>query len=154
MSVRACRAKRHPEAEEQRRLVAVLRLCHIPFSASLNGVRLPPALAKRAHEQGMEPGDPDVVVWQRPPGRRSSAVTGMRYCDRVGMAIELKRPDLRPKTERAHRWSGAEPHQRERLEMLESEGWHCVVAYGCEHALQLMREAGYEVPGMAGMGGG
>lgn len=131
------RARRRVEREapEQARLVAVLRLCGVPFSASLNGVRLPPRLAAQAHAQGMEPGDPDIIVWRSPPKLGGH-----------GMAIELKRPDLRPKTSRADRWSGAEPHQRERLQMLEDQGWHCVVAYGCEDALRLMREAGYPVP--------
>lgn len=63
----------------------------------------------------------------------------------VGCAIEMKRPDIKPKTDRAGRFSGAEPHQREWLEALESRGWAVFVAYGCDDALMKLRELGYGV---------
>lgn len=134
VAARKRRPRAEHEAPEQARLVAILRAAGIFFSASLNGVRLTPRLRAVAHQQGMEPGDPDIVVWQAPPRLGSH-----------GMAIELKRPELRPKTDRAGEWSGAEPHQRERLQRLRLCGWYCVVAYGCDDALRLMREAGYAV---------
>lgn len=124
------------EAPEQVRLVALLRATGLPFSGSLNGVRLSQHLAAAAKAAGMEAGDPDLVIWRSPPARPECK----------GFAIELKQPDLKPKTDRAGRWSGARPHQQERLEMLEAEGWWCVVAYGFDDAVQHIRAAGYPLP--------
>lgn len=133
--VRRSRRPVEREAPEQAALVAILRSAGVPFSASLAGVRLPPRLAGRAKAQGMEPGDPDLTIWATPPA----------LPDRKGMHIEMKACELAPKTERAHRWHGARPEQKARLEMLEQHGWHCVVAYGCDDAVQKIKAAGYDL---------
>lgn len=127
---------KHPEHNAQRVVVAALRLCGIPFSGSLNGVHLTKIQAALANASGMEPGDPDLTIWAPPP-----ALPG-----RVGMAMEMKAPDLAPKTNRAGEFSGARPEQRARLEMLRANGWHVVVAYGHIDALNKIRAAGYPLP--------
>ena len=124
------------EFREQVALVGVLRMARIPFSGSLNGVHLSKAQAGKAKAAGMETGDPDLTIWAPPPAHEG----------RVGMAVELKRPDLEPKTERAGEFSGARPEQRDRLEMLRANGWHVVVAYGCNDALNKIKAAGYPLP--------
>lgn len=131
------RKSRGPEEVQQVALVACLRMCRIPFSGSMNGVmKLTEVQAARAKAAGMERGDPDLIIWAPPPGMPG----------KVGMAIEMKKPDLQPSTDRAGEFSGARPEQRERLEMLRSNGWHVVVAYTCADALEKMRAAGYAVP--------
>ena len=131
---------KHPEFDAQVALVALLRLSGIPFSGSLNGVRLTKAQSGKAKAAGMEAGDPDLIIWQPPPVFRllNSACPGM--------AIEMKAPELKPKTERAGEFSGARPEQRARLEMLRSFGWHCVVAYGAQDAVDKIQAAGYRLP--------
>lgn len=129
---------RSPEHDAQVALVALLRLSGIPFSGSLNGVRLTKAQAGKAKAAGMEAGDPDLIIWQPPPHWTTIGF-------KAGMAIEMKAPELKPKTERAGEFSGARPEQRARLEMLRSFGWHCVVAYGTDDCLVKIRAAGYRV---------
>jgi hypothetical protein len=130
---------KNEEFKAQIALVALLRLSGIPFSGSLNGVRLTKAQAGKAKAAGMEAGDPDLIIWQPPPVFRllNSACPGM--------AIEMKSPELKPKTERAGEFSGARPEQRARLEMLRSFGWHVVVAWGVDDVLAKIRAAGYRV---------
>jgi len=58
----------------------------------------------------------------------------------------MKAPELKPKTERAGEFSGARPEQRARLEMLRSFGWHVVVAWGVQDAIEKIQAAGYRLP--------
>lgn len=120
----------------QQAIIRVLVMGGIPFSGSMNGVCLTKAQAGKAKACGMVAGDPDIIIWAAPP-----AVGGC-----VGMAIELKVPDLAPKTSRAGQFSGARPEQRSRLEMLRSNAWHAVVAYGADDCLEKIRAAGYPLP--------
>ena len=127
------------EFEEQRHLVAALELFGVPFLASMNGARMGRAAAGIAKATGMRRGVPDLMIVRPPP-----AMAGQ-----VGMAIELKRADLKPKSARAARWSGATVEQRETMAMLELYGWHCVVAYGAADALRQLAAAGYSVGRLA-----
>jgi len=130
------------EAPEQAALVAILRAAGVMFSASLAGLRLTPAIFVRAKAQGMEMGDPDITLWATPPA----------LPDRKGMHVEMKEPGMQPKTDKADRWSGARPEQRARLAAMEREGWHCVVAYGCDDAVRKIAAAGYDLaPRMGGL---
>ena len=130
------KAKRgRPEFDEQVRLVANLRGAGLMFSGSLNGVFMPAGVSGQAKAAGMERGDPDVTIWTRPPA----------FPGAPGMLIELKLPGAEPKTARADQFSGAKPHQRERLEAFQALGWHVVVAYGCADALCKIRAAGYDL---------
>lgn len=123
------------EGPEQAALVEVLRAAGVLFSASLSGLRLTPAIFVRAKAQGMDRGDPDIVLWASPPA--------LPQCK--AMHVELKEPGLAPKTDRADRWSGARPEQRARMEALEREGYLCVVAYGCDDAVRQITAAGYDL---------
>ena len=60
-----------------------------------------------------------------------------------GMVVELKLPSAKPKTDRAMRFSGAKPHQRERLARLEEAGFIAEVGYGEEDAIEKLERAGY-----------
>ena len=62
------------------------------------------------------------------------------------MAVEMKTIDLKPSTDRAMKWSGAQPHQRERLQELENERFLAVVGYGADDAIEKIRAAGYPLP--------
>ena len=63
----------------------------------------------------------------------------------VALVIEMKAPGERPKTDRAHRWSKAKPHQREWLAIFEIAGLSAFVCYSAEHALCVLAEHGYPV---------
>lgn len=131
-----------PEHREQVRVAAMLMLCGIPFSASLAGVGLSKAQRGKAKARGVQAGDPDLTIWRTPPA----------HPDRKGMCVEMKAPDLVPKTDRAGEFSGARPEQRARLEMLRANGWHVVVAYGHIDALTKIQAAGYRLPLMPSLG--
>ena len=156
------RRRDDPEAREQMALVQALRLAGIRFNAQHNGLHLSKSQAGKAKAMGTEKGCPDLLIFDTPPGlwlcpachrRQSRAigvparcnVCGIALGDPCGTAIEMKRPGLKPKTDRAGRFSGAEPHQREWLEALESRGWVVFVAHGCDDALMKLRELGYGV---------
>lgn len=131
-----------PEHCEQVRVVGILELARIPFSASLAGVSISKAQRGMAKARGVQAGDPDLVIWRTPPA----------HPDRKGMCVEMKTPDLAPVTDKAMRWSGAKPHQRERLALLEAEGFLCVVGYGADDALNKILAAGYPLPLMPASG--
>ena len=121
------------EHREQVAVVEILRASGTVFTSSLNGLRLTPRLRMRAKDEGMEPGEPDLCIYDPPPGLPG----------KVGTMLEMKVPGLKPKTARAMRWSGAQPHQRERMALLERLGWHCVVGYGAIDAIEKLQAAGY-----------
>ena len=56
------------------------------------------------------------------------------------MAIELKRG-----AEEGKRKGSVSAHQRVWLENLRAVGWRAEVAYGLDHAVQLLKDAGYEI---------
>ena len=124
------------EWDEQVAVVRELTHAGVFFAASLNGVKLSKAAAGRAKAAGMVAGEPDIRIYDRPPGLLVA---------HAGMMIEMKTADKKPKTARAGEFSGAEPHQRERLEGLRARGWHCVVAYGARDALAKIADVGYPV---------
>lgn len=132
----ADRRRNNPEHEQQVIVARVLELARIPFSASLSGVNLTMAQRGMAKARGVQAGDPDLMLHRAPPA----------HPGRLGMAVEMKTIDLMPKTGRAMKWSGAEPHQRDRLQVLEDEGYVCVVGYGATDALEKIRAAGYPLP--------
>ena len=121
------------EHREQVAVVKVLRDSDAVFASSLNGLRLSPRLRLKAKAEGMELGEPDLCIYNPPPA----------FPGKVGTMLEMKVPGLKPKTDRAMRWSGAKPHQRERLALLERLGWHCIVGYGAIDAIEKLRAAGY-----------
>ena len=130
--------RKQPEQIEQEAVVALLRKSDIMFAASLNGVRLGITQRIAAKDSGMEPGEPDLRIYDRPPNMP-------QY---VGMAIEMKAASRARKTTRGMKWGVAEPHQRERLQMLEDRGWWCVVCCGREQAIDELKACGYALVGV------
>lgn len=123
------------EWREQCAVVEVLEMHGIMYGASMNAARRNVFEQIYAKKSGIKRGDPDLFIYDPP----------QRQPDCHSMAIEMKVCGLKPKTSRAGKWSGAKPHQKKRLAMLEARGWHCVVAYGADDALAKMRAAGYVV---------
>ena len=120
------------EEAEQAAVAAELRRRGLRFTSTLNGVRLGVRVRRLAKLTGLEAGVPDVLVFDLASNGRPTAV-------------EMKVPSKRPKTGRAMRWSGAEPHQREWLAALEARGWNALVAYGARHAIEQLADLGYPV---------
>lgn len=139
---RATRPKKQIESRDQRRVVAELRRARprILFNLQANGLPLTPKVIKTALAEGMQKGCPDLMIFTPPPNEPEAR----------GVALEMKVESKKPKTDRAHRFSGAEPHQREYLEALEGVGWVCIVAYGWGDALEQLADLGYDVRRDAG----
>jgi len=138
---RATRPIKHVEERDQQRVVAELRRAKILFNAQSNGLALGPKVARGAVLAGLQKGCPDLLIFTRPPA----------HPERVGVALEMKVASKAPKTARAMRWSGAEPHQREFLGALEGLGWISIVAYGWRDALEQLHQLGYGVRPDAGI---
>ena len=130
---------RRSEHDEQVLLVAALRAARILFTAPANGVRTTPAQAGKAKAAGLERGCPDLLIFEQPP---ALVDVGQHAC---GVAIEMKAPSRRPKTARAGRYSGAEPHQRRYLECLRHRGWLVAVHYSAAEAIAWLRRLGFEL---------
>ena len=123
------------EAREQAYLVRELRRVKLMFNAQSNGVPLSGKASRDAWTAGVQKGAPDLLIFTPPP----------EHPEARGVALELKVVSKRPKTDRAHRFSGAEPHQKVYLEALEAIGWRCYVCYGGVHALEILKDEGYPV---------
>lgn len=113
------------EHQEQVALCRLLRICGIYHAAVPNEGQRSFAVAHRLRNAGMVRGFPDLLIFTVPPG-----------LDARGCAIELKR----------QRNSRATPEQKHQLQILESLGWRCTVAKGCDEAVEWLRGLGYELP--------
>ena len=129
------------EHQHQKRLVGKMGRCGLEYCASVVDCITSMFSGKKARELGYVKGDPDLRIYTPPPAHPECFAT----------ALEMKSPDRKPKTGRAHRWSGCPPHQRKRLAMLEARGWHIIVAYGYEDAVSKLSAAGYPMGPRAGM---
>ncbi len=89
-----------------------------------NGEYRQPATAGRLKAMGVRAGVPDVLL----PCIARDAAVGVDY---VGLAIELKRSDHSNKPT---------PEQEEWLSWLDSQDWRCVVCYGAQEAINVIRE--------------
>ncbi|MFH1496610.1 MAG: hypothetical protein ABII82_02175 [Verrucomicrobiota bacterium] len=132
---RAATRSTSSEHNEQRRLVEALDAAGVTFFAIPNGGARTKAEAGRLKAEGVRAGVVDLILLDPPP-----LLFGY-----VGVALEMKAPSVRPKTDRAHRWSGARPEQRAWLQRFEDRDWIALVAYGCDDALERLRELGYDV---------
>ena len=123
------RAKSGPptEADIQRDLAKVLDDANLLWTATANGGKRDKRTAAALKAQGLKPGVPDVLIFTPPP-------SGIG----CGMAIELKRDSGQGKQR-----GRLSPHQRIWLEELRALGWRAEVAYGYDHALEILRGAGY-----------
>lgn len=84
-----------------------------------------PAYANKLKKQGVKPGVPDVLIFDRPPEEPNAA----------GMAVELKR-------EGGYQ-SDLTDNQEEWLDKLENRGWITRVAFGADEAIEMIKEFGY-----------
>jgi len=123
------RAKSAPptEADIQRDLAKALDAANLLWTATANGGKRDKRTAAALKAQGLKPGVPDVLIFTPPP-------SGIGR----GMALELKRDSGQGKQR-----GRLSPHQRIWLEELRALGWRAEVAYGYDHALEILRGAGY-----------
>jgi hypothetical protein len=126
------RAKSGPpsEADIQKELAKILDQAHLLWTATANGGKRDKRTAAALKAQGLKPGVPDVLIFTPPP-------SGIG----IGLAIELKREAGYGKQR-----GRLSPHQRIWLEELRALGWRAEVAYGLDHALEILRGAGYNIP--------
>lgn len=117
------------EAEIQKSLARRLDQAHLLWTATANGGKRDKRTAATLRAQGVKPGVPDILIFTPPP-------SGVG----IGLAIELKRPTTRGKQR-----GRLSPHQRIWLEELRALGWRAEVAYGLDHALEILRGAGYDI---------
>lgn len=111
------------ESVEQRALVRWLDMkgvlfCHVP-----NGGKRNIGVAKKMKAEGVKPGVPDVLVFDRPP----------KAPHHVGVAIELKRQKRGQVSE----------HQRQWLGWLEHRGWAVRACNGADEAVKWLEGLGY-----------
>lgn len=141
--------RRELEAPEQQVVVRALIGAGLLFNAQHNGLHLSKPQAAEAVRMGTQKGCPDLVIFTPPPAFKDEKTYdeegNLIRIGRVGTALEMKIPSKAPKTKRAGKYSGTEPHQREWLEKMEGEGWHCIVGYGALDAMCKLEEAGYNI---------
>lgn len=112
------------EAQEQARLARWLDrrgVCwtHVPNGGARNAVT-----GAKLKREGTKPGVPDVLIFDRPPGR-----------ERCGVAIELKRQNSTD--------SAVRPEQRKWLRDLDARGWVAFVARGADEAIAELEGLGF-----------
>lgn len=97
--------------------------CHVP-----NGGYRHPVTANRFKAQGVKPGVPDVLIFDRPYPVENGKVHS-------GVAIELKRKDKS--------LSNLSVHQVKWLADLTERGWLCMHFYGADSAIEWLKSLGY-----------
>ena len=117
------------EYKVQCELAKILDQAGVLWSATANGGKRDKITASSLKKSGVKAGVPDVLIFTAPP-------SGIG----VGMAIELKRG-----AEEGKRKGSVSLHQRVWLENLRAVGWRAEVAYGLDHAIQLLKDAGYKI---------
>lgn len=117
------------ESDIQKALAEVLDHASLLWTATANGGKRDKRTAAALKAQGVKPGVPDILIFTPPP-------SGVG----IGLAIELKREAGYGKQR-----GRLSPHQRIWLEELRTLGWRAEVAYGLDHALEILRGAGYNI---------
>jgi hypothetical protein len=118
------------EAEAQERLAELLNRAGLLWCAVPNGGYRRGTEAVRLRRQGVKRGVPDLLIFDPPPSGHG-----------VGFALELKRGGV------GQRRGTVSTYQREWLEGLRARGWRAEVAYGLDHAVELLSAAGYLLGG-------
>jgi hypothetical protein len=121
------RRPRQFEHAEQVMLAKTLRMARIAFAAVPNAARRSVVVATMLKAEGMQPGFPDVLIFDAPPARPEC----------VGAAIEMKRADGKGR---------ATDEQEEWLIALAARGWATKVAHGYADARAWLAELGYPLP--------
>lgn len=111
------------EEQEQRVVVRWLELhgvlfCHVPNGGSRRRVE-----AAIFRGLGVQPGVPDLLIFDPPPAAP----------DRRGTALEMKRRKGGRLTDLQRRW----------LEALQARGWYAAVCHGADEALAVLQRLGY-----------
>jgi hypothetical protein len=83
-----------------------------------NAAKRTPRQGRWMKEEGLRAGVPDVFA-------------AIPVAGKHGLFLEMKR--VKPK-------GRLTPNQKDWLERLSAAGYHCAVAYGCDHALTLLDE--------------
>ena len=117
------------EQDHQIELAKHLDAAHLVWTATANGGKRDKRTASTLKKTGVKPGIPDILIFTPPPNGHG-----------IGFAIELKRP-----ANGTMRKGRASTHQKTWLENLRGLKWRAEIAYGYEHALDLLRNAGYEI---------
>ena len=125
------------ETSEQIALVRVLRRSLIRFCAVPNGGWRNRVEANRLRTAGVEPGVPDLLIFDPPP-----CAEVCPCCKRplvVGLGLEMKRADGVP--------SDVSQAQQDWLEALDVRGWATAVGYGAVGTLHKLKALGYSLKG-------
>jgi len=117
------------EAEIQKDLVGVIDQARLLWTATANGGKRDKRTAASLKAQGVKAGVPDILIFTPPP-------SGMFQ----GLALELKRPQGFGKAR-----GRVSAHQRVWLEELRAIGWRAEVAYGYDHAIEILKSSGYDL---------
>ena len=122
------------EHGEQARLATALDAAGMLWNHCPNEGKRPGRTGRTLRGQGLKPGWPDVLIVTPAADGRPTV-------------LELKRVGLRPKRAAP----GLPPwapgcftaEQRRYLERFEAAGWHALVAYGADDAIEQLRGLGY-----------
>jgi hypothetical protein len=117
------------EYKIQCELAGVLDLAGLLWTATANGGKRDKRTASSLKKSGVKAGVPDILIFTPPPNGIGT-----------GFALELKRPASEGK-----RKGSVSNTQRIWLQNLRAIGWRAEVAYGLEHAIDILSSAGYEV---------
>jgi hypothetical protein len=112
-----------PEDTEQVNLAKWLNMRKVLWTHPPNGGNRDIITGARLKAAGVKRGVPDILIFTPPPKHP--------LCK--GTAVELKKRSGGVVSEEQEAW----------LEMLSGLGWLTTVAYGWEHAVQFLKEAGY-----------
>jgi hypothetical protein len=115
------------EAQIQKRLSTHLDSLNLLWTATANGGKRDKRTASSLKAQGVKRGVPDILIFTPP-------ING----GGVGFAIELKVP-----ASETRRKGKVSEHQRVWMQELRSLGWRAEIAYGFDHAVELLEKAGY-----------
>jgi hypothetical protein len=118
------------ELEIQCELAKHLDALGVLWTATANGGKRDARTAASLKRSGVKRGVPDILIFTPPPSGIGA-----------GLAIELKRGN-----QDSRRRGSLSEHQRIWLESLRALGWRAEVAYGLDHALEILTQAGYTLP--------
>ena len=102
--------------------------------ANMNGSDLARASRAKANVLGRAKGVPDVMVTWGVEGDDAHIL--------CGVAIEFKRPDLRPKRASTDPLGKASEEQREWIDRLHRAGWVATVCFTADDAVALLKREG------------
>jgi len=115
------------EHQAQCELAKILNSSGLLWTATANGGKRDARTASALKKSGVKAGVPDILIFSTPP-------SGVG----CGLAIEMKRARQGKKPK-----GRISENQRIWLEQLRAAGWRAEVAYGLDHAIEIIEGAGY-----------